>query len=174
MRVLILGCLGQDGQYLTELHLRAGDEVIGVARNIPVNLQLKLSLASATFLIFDARDFNELHEIIEKYEPRIIYNLASASSVKESYESPDVSESVNVGIVKNLLEILRIRQLENKKPIKLFQASSSEMFGSSNGLPLNINSEFSPHSPYALHKTMAHKLVLDYRERYNLHLSTGI
>ena len=174
MRVLILGSLGQDGKYLTELHLRAGDEVIGVARNIPMNFQLESSLSSTTYLNFDARNFNELYEVIKKYEPKVIYNLASASSVKESYDFPEVSESVNVGIIKNVLEILRIRQLENRNPIRLFHASSSEMFGSSKGLPLNRNSEFNPHSPYALHKTIAHKLVLDYRERFNLHLSTGI
>ena len=174
MKVLILGSLGQDGKYLTELHLRLGDEVIGIAKNIPRREDLDPTILGATFFELDARKLHELSEIIDIQEPEVIYNLASASSVSESFNFPDISESVNVGIVKNLLEILRVRQLKGRDPIKLFHASSSEMFGISDGLPLTVNSKFEPHSPYALHKSIAHKLVQEYREEFELHLSTGI
>lgn len=174
MKVMILGSLGQDGQYLTELHLRRGDEVIGLAKRVALESQINPNPSKVTQLQIDARNFVDLKKIVNKYEPDIIYNLASASSVSDSFKFPEISESVNVGVVRNLLEILRLRKLANKNPIRLFQASSSEMFGISNGSPLTINSDFKPHSPYALHKTIAHKLILEYRERFNLHLSTGI
>ena len=174
MKVLILGSLGQDGKYLTELHLGLGDHVIGLAKSIYPDSELEPTLLGATYLKLDARDPVELNKIINRYEPEIIYNLASASSVSESFNFPDISESVNVGIVKNILEILRRRQLEGKDQIKLFHASSSEMFGVSDGVPLTIKSKFNPHSPYALHKSIAHNLILEYREKFSLHLSTGI
>jgi len=174
MKILILGSLGQDGKYLSELHLNHGDEVFGVAKNAYVTEELESSLEGVTQIQLDARDFLALERVINKYEPEVIYNLASASSVSESFQFPEVSKSINVGIVQNLLEILRTRQLAGKDSVKLFHASSSEMFGISDGQPLTANSFFNPHSPYALHKSIAHNLILEFREKYELHLSTGI
>jgi GDPmannose 4,6-dehydratase len=174
MKVLILGSLRHDGKYLIELHLGLGDKVIGLAKSICSDSELEPPLLGATYLKLDAQDPVELNKIINRYEPEIIYNLASASSVSESFKFPDISESVNVGIVKNILEILSRRQVEGKDQINLYQASIFELSGGSDRVPLTIKSKFNPQSPDALHKSVGYNLILEYREKFALLLSMGI
>jgi len=174
MRALICGVNGQDGTYLASLLLDKGYEVWGTSRDVQTsalsNLQA-LSIERRVNLISMApNDFRSVLTAVDRSEPDEIYYLSGQSSVGLSFEQPaETLDSIVTGIL-NLLEVIRMR----KKPVRLYNAGSSECFGNTGSTPANENTPFMPRSPYAVAKSTAHWLVANYRESYGLYASTGI
>lgn len=171
---IITGITGQDGAYLAELLLRKNHKVFGVIRpektpNISglkyLNIFEKIELISCDLL-----NYKHLKSLIQKTQPSEIYNLAAQSSVSFSFQNPKGTFHFNTMSVYNLLEAIR----EINPNIKFYQASSSEMFGKVNQLPITENSILHPLSPYAISKAAAHFTCVNYRESYNLKVSCGI
>ena len=173
MRSLIFGALGQDGKFLSEELLRMGNEVCGFVRS-GVETKVPNGIEGVTYVAGNLLDRSFVEKTIDKCNPNYIYNLASLSSVKDSFDFPELSEQINYIFVEMLLEIMRERRDRNMPPMRLFQASSSEMFGPNPKGPLNENSEMNPQSPYALHKYKAHKSAIRFREEYELPVYTAI
>jgi GDPmannose 4,6-dehydratase len=174
---LITGITGQDGSYLTELLLQKGYQVHGIIRrssnfntqridHLYSNPNLKLHYGDIT-------DGTNLTKIINQVKPTEIYNLAAQSHVKVSFDQPEyTADTVAIGTLR-LLEALKNYQDTTDLPIKMYQASSSEMYGSTPP-PQNENTPFHPRSPYAVSKVAAYWYSRNYREAYNLHISNGI
>jgi GDPmannose 4,6-dehydratase len=173
MKSLIFGALGQDGMFLSEELLLKGDKVYGFVRNSS-EIRAPNGINGVTYIFGDLLDRDLIEKTINKCDPDFIYNLASFSSVKSSFDFPHLSEQINYRFVEMVLEILRERKDKNKHPIKFFQASSSEMFGPNPQGPLYENSEFNPQSPYALHKYQAHKSAIRFRDEYEIPIYTAI
>lgn len=170
-RALILGVTGQDGQFLADLLLEKKYEVVGIARAPRAFLMNPLSLRRPIFKSMDILETNELSKIIQDFDPDEIYNLAGESSVSNSFENPSSTIKSNVVGVVNLLNC--VRKFSKTKKIRLFQASSAEMFGSSNE-QLNELSNFNPKSPYAFSKLAAHQICQLFRKDYAQWISCGI
>ena len=173
-RALICGISGQDGAYLARLLLDKGYEVHGAARDAQMatfrNLALLGIKGRITFHSMALNDFRSVLQVLAKVDPDEIYNLAGQSSVGLSFEQPvETLESISVGTL-NLLEVIRFIQ----KPIRLYNAGSSECFGDTGGAPADETTPFRPRSPYAVAKATAHWQVANYREAYNLFACTGI
>ena len=175
-KALITGITGQDGPYLAKLLLSKGYDVKGLTRDISeqnaknlryLGIDNKISLLEANLL-----DLSNVMRIVENYEPQEIYNLASQSSVRLSFEQPIGTLQFNIISTANLLEAVRI---VNPK-IKLYQASSSEMFGrvEKKNLPIDENFVFHPVSPYGISKAAAHWTTVNYREAYGIFAVCGI
>ncbi|MDJ0557192.1 MAG: GDP-mannose 4,6-dehydratase [Microcoleaceae cyanobacterium MO_207.B10] len=171
---LISGISGQDGSYLAKLLLEKGYKVCGTSRDAQISTfnnlsrlgirdQIKLDSMSLT-------DFRSVLQILTKYQPDEVYNLAGQSSVGLSFEQPvETLESIATGTL-NLLEAIRFTGAK----IKLYNASSSECFGDTKGLPATETTPFRPRSPYAVAKSTAFWEVANYREAYNLFACSGI
>jgi GDPmannose 4,6-dehydratase len=170
-RALILGATGQDGQFLANLLIGKGYEVLGVSRTIRPFPKNPLSLLRPEFKTLDVSNGNEMKEIVNQFNPDEIYNLAGESSVSKSFMNPVVTVESNVVGLANLLGL--VKENRNLRNVRIFQASSAEMFGSSNE-KLNENSSFSPVSPYAIAKVAAHKISKSYRDYLNCWVSCGI
>lgn len=171
---LITGISGQDGAYLSQLLLNNGYKVIGLVRSHS-DSDLKglhyLGIADKIKIEeCDLSDFSQVIKIIEQYKPDEIYNLAAQSSVSLSFKQPIGTFTFNTISVFNLLEAVK---MINSK-IKFYQASSSEMFGSINHLPITEDAEFHPKSPYAISKAAAHWICVNYRESYGMFVCCGI
>lgn len=174
MRALICGVGGQDGAYLSRLLLDHGYEVIGASRDAMVssfgnlkNLGIRDKVITASMAI---SDFRSVLQTLVKYHPDEIYNLAGQSSVGLSFEQPvETMESIAIGTL-NLLEAIRFYG----KPIRFYNAGSSECFGETGAIAANEETPFKPRSPYAVAKASAHHLVANYREAYSLYACTGI
>ncbi len=173
-KALIIGVSGQDGAYLAELLINKGYEVYGTSRDVPmssfINL-VRLGIKDKVKLLSMAiNDFRSVVQCLIKSEPDEIYNLAGQSSVGLSFDQPvETFESICVANL-NLLESIRLLN----KPIKLYNASSSECFGNTNGVPADEKTPFHPRSPYAVAKAAAFWEVANYREAYNLFACNGI
>lgn len=172
-RAIITGITGQDGAYLAKLLLNNGYTVIGLVRG--VSEQYKgldyLGITNNISIVeCDLMDISQVIGILKKYEPTEVYNLAAQSSVNQSFSQPIGTFSFNTLSVFNLLESIK---LVNQK-IRFYQASSSEMFGRVNQLPITENSVIHPLSPYAISKVAAHYTCINYREIYNLYICCGI
>jgi GDPmannose 4,6-dehydratase len=173
-KVLICGISGQDGAYLTRLLLEKKYEVWGSSRDVQMssfrnlkflNIYDKVKLESMAL-----NDFRSVLQTIKKVDPDEIYNLAGQSSVGLSFTQPvETLESITIGTI-NLLEAIRFME----KPIKLYNACSSECFGDTDGIAADENTPFRPRSPYALAKAAAHWAVANYREAYGLFACSGI
>ncbi len=171
---LISGISGQDGSYLAKLLLEKGYNVCGTSRDAQMSTfnnlsrlgirdQIKLDSMSLT-------DFRSVLQILTKYQPDEIYNLAGQSSVGLSFQQPvETLESIATGTL-NLLEAIRFTGAK----IKLYNASSSECFGDTGGQPATEITPFRPRSPYAVAKSAAFWEVANYREAYNLFACSGI
>jgi GDPmannose 4,6-dehydratase len=171
---LICGISGQDGAYLAQLLLSKGYSVCGTSRDAQVssfsNLkklgireQVKLESAALT-------DFRSVLQVLTKIEPDEVYNLAGQTSVGLSFEQPvETLESIVTGTL-NLLESIRFLG----KPIKFYNAGSSECFGDTAGEAANETTPFRPRSPYGVAKSAAFWEVANYREAYNLFACSGI
>ena len=174
MRALICGVGGQDGAYLSRLLLDKEYEVIGASRDAMVssfgnlkNLGIRDKVITASMAI---SDFRSVLQTLVKYQPDEIYNLAGQSSVGLSFEQPvETMESIAIGTL-NMLEAIRFYG----KPIRFYNAGSSECFGETGAIPANEETPFKPRSPYAVAKASAHHLVANYREAYSLYACTGI
>ena len=177
-RALITGITGQDGSYLADILLARGYEVHGIIRRSssfntdrimhiyqdPHDADVKLHLHYG-----DLSSPSQLARLITKIEPTEIYNLGAQSHVMVSFEVPEYTGDVTALGAIRLLEAIR----ESRVECRFYQASSSEMFGSSPP-PQNENTPFHPRSPYAVAKLYAHWATVNYREAYGLHASNGI
>lgn len=173
-RALICGISGQDGAYLAHLLLAKGYKVHGTARDAQMstfsNLQRLGVHDQISFRSMALNDFRSVLQVLVNVDPDEIYNLAGQSSVGLSFEQPvETLESISIGTL-NLLEAIRF----TKRPIKLYNAGSSECFGNTDGKPADENMPFRPRSPYAVAKATAFWEVANYREAYNLFACTGI
>jgi len=171
---LITGISGQDGAYLAKFLLKKNYKVIGTDRRsarsnnwrlIELNIENKVILED-----LDITEINNLIRIFQKYNIDEIYNLAAQSFVKSSFDNPIQTSLVNAMAPLSFLEIIR----NQKKKIKFYQASTSEMFGKHKINKQNEKTNFHPRSPYATSKTFAHYSVQNYREAYNIFAVSGI
>lgn len=179
-KALITGVTGQDGSYLTELLLEKNYTVHGIVRRsssfnrsrIEHLIQNSDIYGETLFLHYgDMTDSSALNRIIEKTEPDEVYNLAAQSHVGISFGVPEYTCDVDaIGVVR-LLDALRETGMAGCS--RFYQASTSELFGSSLP-PQSENTPFCPRSPYAAAKLCAHWMVVNYREGYNMHASSGI
>jgi GDPmannose 4,6-dehydratase len=171
---LICGISGQDAAYLGKLLLERGYRVVGTSRDAAM-----ASFANLTRLGIRDRvqvmsssltDFRSLIRVLLEVEPHEIYNLSGQTSVGLSFDQPaEALESIAYGTL-NLLEAIRLL----KRPVRFYNACSSECFGDTNGIPADENTPFRPRSPYAVAKAAAFWQVSSYREAYNLHACSGI
>ncbi len=178
-RALITGITGQDGSYLAEFLLGKGYEVHGIVRrSSSFNTQRLDDIYqdpheshARLFLHYgDLTDSSCLRHILWECEPDELYNLAAQSHVRVSFDQPEYTvDVVEMGTVR-LLEAVR----DTKRPIRFYQASSSEMFGDTTVAPQNEKTPFSPASPYAVAKVAAHMQVQLYRRAYGLFACCGI
>jgi GDPmannose 4,6-dehydratase len=173
---LITGITGQDGAYLSELLLHKGYRVIGLTRSYnQTNFKSLHYLGILDQIILedcDLTDITQILKLIYKHKPDEIYNLAAQSSVSLSFNQPIGTIQFNIISVLNLLEAIKMANPISQ--IRLYQASSSEMYGLVPNLPINESTVFHPLSPYAISKASAHWLTVNYRESYNLFTSCGI
>lgn len=168
---LITGITGQDGSYLAELLLQKGYEVHGIIRrSSSFNTGRIDHIFNKIHLHYgDMTDGMNLVNILSKIRPTEIYNLAAQSHVMVSFQTPEyTAQSDALGVLK-LLEAVRSLNI----PCRIYQASTSEMFGSSPG-PQNENTPFHPCSPYGTAKLYAHWICSNYRDAYNMYISSGI
>ncbi|MFC1811507.1 GDP-mannose 4,6-dehydratase [Thermodesulfobacteriota bacterium] len=173
-KALILGISGQDGSYLAQFLLHKGYKVYGTSRDVQMSsfsnlIQLGIR-DQIEVLSMAINDFRSVLQTIMKSEPDEIYNLAGQSSVGLSFEQPvETFESISVGNL-NLLEAIRFFS----KPVKIYNACSSECFGNTNEPGADEMTPFRPRSPYAVAKSAAFWEVANYREAYELFVCSGI
>ena len=180
-RALITGITGQDGAYLTELLLKKGYEVHGIKRRSslfntdridhlyqdPHESNVKLNLHYG-----DLSDSTNLIRIIQQVQPDEIYNLGAMSHVKVSFDTPEYTANADgIGTLR-LLEALRILGLEKKT--RIYQASTSELYGLVQAVPQSETTPFYPRSPYAVAKLYAYWITVNYREAYGMFACNGI
>jgi GDPmannose 4,6-dehydratase len=173
-KALICGVSGQDGAYLAKLLLEKGYEVCGTSRDAQVSAfrnLLRLGIRESIKLESLAlNDFRSVLQVLKKIAPDEIYNLAGQSSVGLSFEQPvETLESVATGTL-NLLEAIRFVD----KPIKLYNAGSSECFGDIGDSAADEETPFRPRSPYAVAKATSFWEIANYREAYGLFACSGI
>ncbi|MFZ2322557.1 MAG: GDP-mannose 4,6-dehydratase [Ignavibacteriaceae bacterium] len=173
---IITGITGQDGAYLSKLLLEKGYKVIGITRSLQsgnINGLNFLGVQNDVELIeANVFDLSNIIRLLEKYKPTEFYNLAAQSSVGLSFEQPIGTLEYNIISIANILEAIRIVD----KSIKVYQSSSSEMFGNVQKelLPVDENFIIHPASPYAISKASSHWICVNYREAYKLFISSGI
>ena len=181
-RALITGITGQDGSYLTELLLAKGYEVHGVMRRASLfntdridHLYHDPHLAGLGLILHygDLTDGTGLRRVLETVDPDEVYNLGAQSHVKVSFDIPEyTAEVVAVGTLR-LIEAVRNHVLHGGRPIRYYQAGSSEMFGAAPP-PQTESTPFYPCSPYGVSKLAAHWFAVNYREAYGLFICNGI
>jgi GDPmannose 4,6-dehydratase len=178
---LITGVTGQDGSYLAELLLDKGYEVHGIKRRSSSlntsridNIYQDPHVESRRFSLHygDMTDSTNLIRIISEVKPDEIYNLAAQSHVQVSFETPEYTANADAIGTTRLLEAIRLLGMENH--VKFYQASTSEMYGISNGEILDEASRFYPRSPYGAAKLYAYWMTVNYREAYGIFASNGI
>jgi len=174
---LISGCTGQDGFYLAELLVSKGYDVVGIVRrtsgmenrtrlnSLPQSVRDHIVLKDG-----DITDTSSLVHIIKETAPHELYHLAAQSHVKVSFEQPQYTAAVTGLGTLNVLEAVRLSDL----PVRVYQASSSEMYGKVTESPQNENTRFTPQSPYGAAKVFAHHMCRLYRESYGMYISCGI
>ena len=173
-KALIIGITGQDGAYLARHLLSKGYEVTGSSRDVMAssfNNLKTLGIHSQVKLIsVSINDFRSVFNAIQTADPDEIYNLAGQTSVGLSFDQPvEAIESIAIGTL-NLLEVIRLLS----KPVRFYNAGSSECFGDTGNTPANEQTLFAPRSPYAVAKSTAKWLINSYRESYGLYACTGI
>ena len=171
-RAVITGISGQDGSYLADLLLEKGYEVVGVVRRLSApnlwriaHIRDRIDLRPADLL-----DQLSLIRVIQDVRPHEFYNLAAMSFVPASWDQPMLTGEFNAQGVTRVLEA--IRHVDTS--IRLYQASSSEMFGKARETPQNERTPFYPRSPYGVSKVFAHYITVNYRESYDLFAVSGI
>jgi len=171
---LITGITGQDGAYLAKFLLGKDYIVIGLTRSDKDENFKKLKFLNIheniKILICDLTDLSSILNIIKIYKPNEIYNLAAQSSVSTSFSQPIGTVHFNIISVLNILEAIRITSCK----AKFYQASSSEMYGAVETMPVKLDTPMHPLSPYAISKASAYWLVINYRESYGLFACNGV
>lgn len=178
---LITGVTGQDGAYLSELLLKKGYEVHGLKRRSSLfnteridHLYQDPHIENRNFVLHygDLTDSMNLTRIIQEVQPDEIYNLAAMSHVKVSFDTPEYTANADgVGTLR-ILEAVRLLNLNEKS--RIYQASTSELFGLVQEIPQKETTPFYPRSPYAVAKLYAYWITVNYREAYGMHASNGI
>ena len=173
-RALICGISGQDGSYLAQFLLEKGYEVWGTSRDAQASTFGNLSrlgiLHRVKTISMATNDFRSVLQVLSQSEPQEIYNLSGQTSVGLSFEQPvETLESIAIDTL-NLLEVIRFL----RKPLRFYNAGSSECFGEVRGGVADEATPFQPRSPYAVAKVTAHNLVANYRDAYRLFACTGI
>ena len=181
-RALITGVTGQDGSYLTEFLLAKGYEVHGLMRRASLfntdridHLYHDPHLAGSRLTLHygDLTDGTGLRRVLERVDPDEVYNLGAQSHVKVSFDIPEyTADVVAVGTLR-LIEAVRDHVLHGGRPVRYYQAGSSEMFGAAPP-PQSEKTPFYPRSPYGVSKVAAHWFAVNYREAYGLFICNGI
>ena len=171
-RALITGITGQDGSYLAELLLEEGYEVFGLTRRLSASNYWRIAhiLDRLTLIPGDLLDQLSLIRVIERVRPHELYNLAAMSFVPASWDQPMLTGEFNSQGVTRVLEAVRVVD----PSIRMYQASSSEMFGKVREVPQTELTPFYPRSPYGVSKVFAHYITVNYRESYGLFAVSGI
>lgn len=181
-KAFITGITGQDGSYLAEYLISLGYEVHGLIRRSSVfnttridHLYEDVHTHNGKLILHhgDMLDAGSIQRIIFNIEPDEVYHLAAQSHVRVSFDMPSFSVDTVFGGTLNILETVRQYASQVRRPIKLYQAGSSEMFGAA-GAPQSETTPFYPRSPYAVAKVAAHHLCVNYRESYGLFIANGI
>lgn len=176
---MITGVTGQDGSYLAELLSAKGYSVHGVVRRASTLNTSRIehlvagSDGGLQLHYGDLSDSSSLRRLIDAIRPDEIYNLAAQSHVRVSFDQPEYTADVTGTGVLRLLEAIRAHGEHGGRMPKLYQAGSSEMFGSA-GAPQSEETRFEPRSPYACAKVYAHYQVINYRESYGMFATNGI
>ena len=179
-RALITGITGQDGSYLAEFLLNKGYEVHGLVRRASLEQKLRIDHLykdphkKSNFKVHygDITDSMNVTRLIQQIEPDEIYNLAAQSHVRVSFEIPEYTANADGLGTMRVLEAVRILGLRNKT--KIYQASTSELYGKVQAVPQNEHTPFYPRSPYGAAKMYAYWLTVNYREAYGIFASNGI
>ena len=175
-KALITGITGQDGSYLAELLLEKGYEVHGIVRRAssPNTSRIEHLLEENLISIHDGdlSDSSSLMGIIGKIQPDEIYNLAAQSHVQVSFDVPEYTGEVDALGVLRILEAVRILGLTNKT--RIYQASTSELYGKVEEIPQKETTPFHPYSPYAVAKQYGFWITKEYREAYGMFAVNGI
>jgi len=171
-RAIITGITGQDGSYLAELLLSKGYEVVGTVRraSAPNFWRIQHLLNRITIKPADLLDQLSIIRVVDEVRPHELYNLAAMSFVPASWDQPMLTGEFNAQGVTRVLEA--IRQVD--PAIRLYQASSSEMFGKVREVPQTELTPFYPRSPYGVSKVFAHYITVNYRESYDLFAVSGM
>ena len=173
-KALITGITGQDGSYLAELLLKKGYEVHGIVRRASLinthridHIYEKIKLHYG-----DLTDAVSIMGIIKEVEPCEIYNLGAQSHVKVSFKIPEYTGQVDAMGTLRVLEAVRMLGME--KDVRIYQASTSELYGGISDAPLTETTPFHPRSPYGVAKLYGYWIIKNYREAYGMHCSSGI
>ena len=175
-KALITGVTGQDGSYLSEFMLDKGYEVHGVIRRSSVDFRERIAHLEghADFHLHyaDMIDSMSVVQVLSKVRPDEIYNLAAQSHVQVSFDSPEYTANVDAVGVLRILEGVRLTGLD--KTCRIYQASTSELYGKVEAVPQNEETPFHPYSPYAVAKLYGFWIVKEYREAYDMFCCSGI
>ena len=175
-KAFITGVTGQDGSYLAEFLLEKGYEVHGMIRRSSTDFRERIAHLEGTpnFHLHYGHmgDSMSLIQIISKVQPDEIYNLAAQSHVQVSFDSPEFTADVDATGVLRILEA--VRQCGLKDKCRIYQASTSELYGKVEEVPQNEKTPFHPYSPYAVAKQYGFWIVKEYREAYNMYCCSGI
>ena len=171
---LITGITGQDGSYLAELLLEKGYEVHGIVRRSSlINTHRIDHIYNQLHLHYgDLADATNLIGVIKKVEPNEIYNLGAQSHVKVSFETPEFTGQVDGLGTLRVLEAVRLLGMQDD--VRIYQASTSELYGLVQEVPQKETTPFYPRSPYGVAKLYGYWIVKNYREAYGIHCSSGI
>ncbi|MCC8113302.1 MAG: GDP-mannose 4,6-dehydratase [Bacteroidales bacterium] len=173
---LITGVTGQDGSYLAEFLLDKGYDVHGTIRRSSVDFRERIAHLEGhpNFHLHyaDLGDSMSIMQVISKVQPDEIYNLAAQSHVQVSFDSPEYTANVDATGVLRILEAVRLCGLKDKT--RIYQASTSELYGKVEEVPQNENTPFHPYSPYAVAKLYGFWIVKEYREAYDMYCCSGI
>jgi len=173
-KALITGITGQDGSYLAELLLSKGYEVHGIVRRSSLINTHRIDhiYEKITLHYGDLTDPVNVMGVIRAVEPAEIYNLGAQSHVKVSFEMPEYTSNVDALGTLRILEAVRMLGME--KDVRIYQASTSELYGGVLGTPLSETTPFHPRSPYGVAKLYGYWIIKNYRESYGFHASSGI
>jgi len=173
---LITGITGQDGSYLAEFLLDKGYEVHGIIRRAATSNTMRIDHLigdnKLTLHEGDLTDSSNIINIVSTVKPHEIYNLAAQSHVGASFETAEYTSNVDALGVLRILEAVRILKME--KTCRIYQASTSELYGKVEECPQNENTPFHPYSPYAVAKQYGYWIVKEYREAYGIFACNGI
>lgn len=173
---LITGITGQDGSFLAEFLLDKGYDVHGTIRRSSVDYRERIAhlegLPHFHLHYADLGDSMSILQVVNKVRPDEIYNLAAQSHVQVSFDSPEFTADVDATGVLRVLEA--VRQCGLAQTCRIYQASTSELYGKVEEVPQNENTPFHPYSPYAVAKLYGYWIVKEYREAYNMFCCSGI
>ena len=175
-RALITGITGQDGSFLSEFLLEKGYEVHGIIRRSSVDFRERIAHLEGRpgfhLHYADLGDSMSIVKVVGAVLPDEIYNLAAQSHVQVSFDSPEFTADVDAVGVLRVLEAVRACHLE--KSCRIYQASTSELYGKVEAVPQNEETPFHPYSPYAVAKLYGYWIVKEYREAYDMYCCSGI